>query len=127
MIHDRCYFGGTNVSIGPGTFVNSQVYFDDGAPITVGRKVDIGMRVTIITSNHIIGPSHDRVQPGSWDPQPVIIGDGAWIGAGAMILPGVRIGQGAVVASGAVVTRDVDANLLVAGVPARQVRTLSEE
>lgn len=53
---------------------------------------------------------------------PVVIGDGVWIGARATILKGVTIGDGAVVAAGAVVTRDVPAHSLVAGVPARVVR-----
>ena len=52
---------------------------------------------------------------------PVEIGDDVWIGHGAIIMPGVKIGSGAVVAAGAVVTRNVDAHTIVAGVPARPV------
>jgi galactoside O-acetyltransferase len=55
----------------------------------------------------------------------VAIGDGAWIGANAMILKGVEIGAGAVVAAGAIVTRSVPPATLVAGNPARIVRTLT--
>ncbi|MCJ8144317.1 chloramphenicol acetyltransferase [Ancylobacter sp. A5.8] len=54
--------------------------------------------------------------------QPVIIGHDVWIGHGAIVLPGRHIGDGAVVAAGAVVTKDVPAYAIVAGVPARVVR-----
>jgi maltose O-acetyltransferase len=59
--------------------------------------------------------------------EPVTIGDGAWIGARATILPGVTIGGGAVVAAGSVVTRDLPANVLAGGVPARVIRELTVE
>ena len=56
--------------------------------------------------------------------RPIRIESGAWIGARSTILPGVTVGHGAVVAAGAVVTRDVEPNTLVAGVPARVLRSL---
>lgn len=59
-------------------------------------------------------------------PRPVRIGARVWIGAGARILPGVTIGDGAIVAAGAVVTRDVAPRTIVAGVPARPIKTLEE-
>ena len=65
-------------------------------------------------------PKSDRMRYES-----IVVGDGVWIGARATILPGVQIGDGAVVAAGAVVTRDVAANSLVAGVPAKTIRELS--
>ena len=55
---------------------------------------------------------------------PIEIGAGVWIGARAVILPGVKVGDGAVIAAGAVVTKDVAANTLVVGVPARVLREL---
>jgi acetyltransferase-like isoleucine patch superfamily enzyme len=52
----------------------------------------------------------------------VVVRDGAWIGAGAIVLPGVEIGEGAVVAAGAVVTRSVEPETLVGGIPAAVIK-----
>ena len=60
-------------------------------------------------------------------PAPIVIGDRVWIGSNATVLPGVTIGDGAIVAAGAVVTKDVAPNTVVAGVPARLLRPLTEE
>jgi acetyltransferase-like isoleucine patch superfamily enzyme len=60
-------------------------------------------------------------------PAPIHIGKHVWIGANATICPGVSIGDGAVIAAGAVVNRDVDANTVVGGVPARVIKNLKEE
>jgi maltose O-acetyltransferase len=57
----------------------------------------------------------------------VSIGDGVWIGARTTVLPGVTIGSGAIVAAGSVVNRDVEADTMVAGVPARLVRGLDSD
>jgi maltose O-acetyltransferase len=59
--------------------------------------------------------------------KPVTIGDDVWIGGNAVILPGVTIGNNCVVAAGAVVTKDVPANSLVAGVPARIIKQLPND
>ena len=82
----------------------------------------LGHEVSIITSSHEIGPTERRAY-GSVA-EPVVIEPGAWIGARATLLPGVTIGKGAIVGAGAVVTRSVEADTLVAGVPARMLRRL---
>lgn len=60
-------------------------------------------------------------------PKPIVVGHGVWIGAGAVILPGVTIGEHAVVGAGAIVTKDVPAGVIVAGNPARIVRSIKTE
>ena len=80
--------------------------------------------VVIYTVNH----RTDRVDvpikyQGNTEQKPVIIGNGVWIGHGAFILPGVKIGEGAVVAARAVVTKDVPAFSIVAGNPAKEVKS----
>ncbi|WP_298456845.1 DapH/DapD/GlmU-related protein [uncultured Cellulomonas sp.] len=116
------WIGSRTVTIGRGAYVNRGVMLDGSAPIRIGARVYIGFQATIITSSHDIGGPERRA--GAAAPLPVVIGDGAWIGAAARILPGVTIGAGAVVAAGAVVTKDVAAHTVVAGVPATTVREL---
>ncbi|MGV3720878.1 MAG: acyltransferase [Actinomycetota bacterium] len=105
-------------------FINSHVYIDAAAPVTVGDGVAIGHHVVIITTDHAVGPPHHRA--GDLRCVPVTIEDGAWIAAGVTLLPGVTVGAGAVVAAGAVVTKDVPPNVLAGGVPARVIRQLDD-
>ena len=112
------------LGFGADCFVNSHVYIDTGAPVTVGSGVSLGHHVVIVTTDHSVGPPQFRA--GARKPVPVTIGDGVWIAAGVMLLPGVTVGAGAIVAAGAVVTRDVPPNTLVGGVPARVIRSLED-
>ena len=111
-----------NFTMGDDVFVNAACCFDCSAPIILGDGVRLGYQLTIITGGHEIGAAECRA--GAYSPKPVTIGDGAWIGARATVFSGVSIGNGAVVASGSVVTMDVKPHTLVAGVPARHVKTL---
>lgn len=111
---------GINIRVGRNTFVNSGCCFQDQGGIRIGDDCLIGHQVVIATLNHAAPPK----QRGDMFSKPVIIGDGVWIGSHATILPGVTIGNGAIVAAGAVVTRDVPANTVVAGVPAKTIKTI---
>lgn len=119
---DHCYFGGTDVAIGDGSFVNAEVFFDSAGGITIGEGCAVGMRTLLLTSGHAVGPPDRRAGP--VEARPISIGRGCWIGAGVTILPGVTVGEGCVVAAGAVLTRDCVPDSLYAGVPARLVRAL---
>lgn len=121
-INARCFFGGSDVSIGLDTFINYGAFIDNAAPVRIGSRVSIGPNVSIITGTHALGEGDRRA--GQDVSHPVVIEDGAWIGAGATILPGVTVGRGALVAAGALVTRDVSAHSQVAGVPAEVVKQL---
>jgi len=90
--------------------------------LTIGSRVLIAAHVVITTRTHPVTPPRFGVTRDA----PVRIEDDVWIGAGAIVLPGVTIGRAAVVAAGAVVTRDVEAMTVVAGVPARVVRRVAE-
>ena len=117
----RCDYG-YNISIGRRSFVNYGGIFLDVAPITIGDEELIATNVQILTATHPLDATRRRAW---WEfAKPVSIGDGAWIGAAALILPGVSVGENAVVGAGAVVTRDVDANTVVVGNPARVTRRL---
>lgn len=88
--------------------------------IMIGNNVQIGPHVTIVTDNHDF---HDRY---ILKCRSVILEDNVWIGAGATIMPGVRVGKNAIIAGGAVVTKDVPADTIVGGTPARVIREIPE-
>ncbi|MCV7679015.1 MULTISPECIES: acyltransferase [Micrococcus] len=113
----------TLLTLGEGVYLNREVYIDNG-PVTLGRNVYVGPRAMIITAKHSLGGPELRAGDGG--PEPVVIGDGTWIGAGAIILPGLTVGAECIVAAGAVVTKDCTPNGLYAGVPARRIRDLDE-
>ena len=113
------------VRIGRNCWINDSCTFDASAAITIGDNVALAQSVMILTNSHELGPSEGRAGPVTG--LPVSIGNGAWIGARATILPGITIGPGAVVAAGSVVNRDVEADTLVAGVPARLIKSLAEK
>jgi maltose O-acetyltransferase len=110
------------LTLGATCFLNGQIYFDLTASISVGDNVTLGHHVMLVTADHDIGEAYYRCGP--LRPRPIVIEDGAWIGAGATLLPGVTLGRGCVVAAGAVVRRDVPAGAVVGGVPARVLRML---
>lgn len=115
------------LSIGADCQINSPLFFDLNGNITIGNRVSIGHHVVFVTADHEMGPPEHRC--GTLKSAPIVIEDGAWIGAGVTVLPGVTIGPGSVVSVGSVVAADVPANRLVGGVPARIVKQLpgSEE
>jgi acetyltransferase-like isoleucine patch superfamily enzyme len=90
--------------------------------LRIGDRVLIAAGVTITTREHPVDLPRWSVTRDA----PVVIENDVWIGAGATILPGITIGEGAVVAAGAVVTADVAPFTLVAGVPARPLKTVSQ-
>lgn len=106
---------------GENVFVNQGSTFLDLDDVSIGDGVMIGPRVNLITSGHPLLLAERRKQVVS---VPIVIEDDVWIGAAATVTPGVRIGAGAVVAAGAVVTRDVPARCLAAGLPARVLRRI---
>ncbi len=114
-IYPRCFMG-HQISIGPGTFVNYDCFFDTSAPIRIGKNCSIAMGVYMVTSDHATGPRTARA--GALQARPISVGDGSWIGARALLLPGVSIGEGCVVGAGSVVTHDCEPHSLYVGVPA---------
>jgi acetyltransferase-like isoleucine patch superfamily enzyme len=80
----------------------------------------LGPRVNIISENHVVAVADRK----TLIPAAVVIRKNAWIGAGAIILPGVTVGENSVVAAGALVNKDIPPNTVVAGVPAKVIRTL---
>ena len=123
---------GVNIHVGKECFVNYNCVFLDIAPITFGNGVWVGANVTFATPNHPL-IAEERLNADYPDGRhdleysaPITVKDGCWICSGAIICGGVTIGENSVVAAGAVVTKDVPANSLVAGVPAKVIRGIDE-
>ena len=112
---------GMNTFIGKNVFINSGCHFQDQGGVYIGDGTLIGSQVVIATINHDIDPVHrcDNLLAS------VHIGKNVWIGSHSTILPGVSIGDNAVVAAGAVVTKNVEANTIVGGVPAKVLKKIS--
>ncbi|MGB8350751.1 MAG: sugar O-acetyltransferase, partial [Gaiella sp.] len=117
-----CEYG--EISIGDDTFVNVDAVMLDVAPITIGAACQLAPRVQLLTATHPIDPEPRRI---GWESaEPIAIGDNVWLGGGAIVCPGVTIGKDTVVGAGAVVTRDLPAGVVAAGVPARVLREIDE-
>lgn len=108
-VGERCYFNRDS-------YVRSMV--------TIGDDVLVGPFVRFVTDSHQVGSASKRAGANEW--KPIVVGNGAWIGASSTIEGGVTIGAGALVAAGSVVVSDVPENALVAGVPARVIRILDD-
>lgn len=111
---------GKNMHFGKRVFVNSGCKFQDQGGIYIGDDVLVGHNCMIATLNHSMDPEHR----GDMTPSPVRIGNKVWIGANVTILPGVTVGEGAILAAGAVVTKDVPARTIAAGVPAKVIKEI---
>jgi len=111
---------GAFTTIGKNVFINHACSFLDLGGITIEDNVLIGPRVNIVTESHPLDPEDRKALM----TKPVTIKRGAWIGAAATILPGVTVGENAVVAAGSVVSRDVPPNAVVAGIPAKILKSI---
>jgi acetyltransferase-like isoleucine patch superfamily enzyme len=105
-----------NIEVGEGSIIGFDCILDGREGIKIGRHVNLSSGAALWTLQH----DHRDPQFGAVGGQ-IVVGDRAWISFRATVLPGVNVGEGAVVAAGAVVTRDVPAYAIVAGVPARVV------
>lgn len=110
------------IDIGEYTTINRGCFLDGRGKISIGKNVSISHEVKLVTGGH-------DIQSESFEEKymPIIIKDKAWIGIGSIILQGVTIGKGAVVCAGAVVTKDVGDYEVVAGVPARKIKTRNKK
>jgi acetyltransferase-like isoleucine patch superfamily enzyme len=116
-----------SLHIGAGTWIGHEVLLIGGdSEIHIGARCDIAPRVMLVTGSHEISLSGGRAA-GNGFSRPICIGDGCWIGAGAVVIGGSTIGEHSVVAAGAIVRGSFPARSLLAGVPARVVKTLGHD
>ncbi|MFB8041959.1 sugar O-acetyltransferase [Streptomyces hydrogenans] len=113
---------GSNITIGARTFVNYNLTALDVAAITIGEDCQIGPNVQLLTPTHPLEPQprRDKLEAAL----PITLGDNVWLGGGVIVCPGVTIGDNSVVGAGSVVTKDIPANVVAVGSPARPVRDL---
>ena len=111
---------GQNIHVGDNVFVNACCQFQDQGGVWLGDGCLIGHNVVFATLNHDLNPERRQICV----PKRIVVGKNAWIGSNSTILAGVTIGDNAVVAAGAVVTKDVEANTIVGGVPAKFIKRI---
>ena len=111
---------GKNTKIGKNVFINFDCVFLDLGGITIEDNVLIAPKVSLLSEGHPISPKERQ----SLVPGHIHIMKNAWIGAGAIILPGITVGENAVVAAGAVISKDVPANTVVGGIPAKIIKSI---
>lgn len=115
---------GTNIELGENVFINFNCTILDTCKVTIKSRTLLGPSISLFSATH---PIEAHVRNGSKGPElgkDIVIEEDCWLGGNVCVLPGVTIGRGAVVGAGSVVTKDVPANSVVVGNPARVVRTL---
>ncbi|WP_313538045.1 chorismate mutase [Enterococcus sp.] len=113
---------GYNISIGKNFYANYDCILLDVCPITIGDNCMLAPNVRLFTATHPLHPvkRNSGLELGA----PIVIGDNVWIGGAATIVPGVRLGNNVVVGAGSVVTKSFPDNVVIAGNPARVIKTI---
>lgn len=111
---------GKNIKLGKNVFINSGCRFQDQGGITIDDGALIGHNAVLVTLNH----NPDPEKRNNLLPAPIHIGKRVWLGANVTILPGVTIGEDSIVAAGAVVSKNVEPNTVVGGVPAKVLKKI---
>lgn len=117
-------WGGHHIKLGNYVYANFNLTIADDTYVTIGDHTLIGPNVTMSSAAHPILP--ELREKGYQFNAPITIGKNCWLGAGVVIVPGVTIGDNSVIGAGAVVTRDIPANVVAMGVPARVSRRISD-
>lgn len=131
-IGENCYiepplhanWAGKHVHFGSNIYANFGLTFVDDTHIYVGDFCMFGPNVVVATAGHPILPEL-REKAYQYN-APVHIGKNVWIGAGALIMPGITIGDNSVIGAGSVVTKDVPANVIAVGNPAKVLRSIND-
>lgn len=125
---------GKHTRIGNRCFFNFNFTVQDDARVTIGDCCNFGPNVTIVTPGHpFLAEERRGIVCNDGETRyvcyakPVTIGNDCWFGANVTVCPGVTVGDGCIIGAGSVVTKDIPANSVAAGVPARVIKTITEE
>jgi maltose O-acetyltransferase len=129
VLHDVRFFnlyrrGLAGLDIGEECFVGDECLLDLAEGVRLERQVTLAERVLVLTHTNVGYHDHPLQAGFPATAAPVVIERGCFLGANVTVLPGIRVGEQSFVAAGSVVTADVPPHTLVAGVPARPVRTI---
>lgn len=122
-IHPHCYiFMAENLEIGDNVSIHPMCYIDASGGIEIGDNVSIAHAVTIMSSSHNYSSHDTPIKYQGCEYERTVISDNVWIGAKSTIMYGKHIGEGVVIGANSVVTRDIDKNKVVAGIPAQVIK-----
>lgn len=111
-----------SLCVGDDTWVGHDFRVEGNGNVIIGNRCDVAPLVTCFTGGHLIG-DHER-RAGEGITKEIEIGDGCWVGGQSVLLQGVKICDGVVIAAGSVVTKNIDEDFLVGGVPAKIIRNM---
>ncbi|MGY3213738.1 acyltransferase [Mucilaginibacter sp. HD30] len=117
---------GTGITIGDRTGIGARAFIAGQGGVTIGSDVITGPNIQIFSENHNFNDASLTIKEQGVTRQPTVIGNNCWLGGGITVLAGVTIGDGCVIAAGSVVTKSVPSNSIVAGVPAKVIKTRGE-
>lgn len=120
----RCEFG-FNITLGKNFYANFGCILLDPGEIIIGDNVLFGPRVSIYTARHAYDAKERAA--GACFAKPVRIGNNVWVGGGVHMDHGITIGDNTIIGAGSVITRDIPANVVAAGVPCRVIREIRED
>lgn len=113
-----------NISFGDNVSVHPFCYLEGSGGIEIGNDVSLAHNVSILSVNHTWGNHEIPIKYNPIDHTPVKISDDVWVGCGCRIMAGVTINSRSIIAAGAVVTKDVESNSIVGGVPAKKIKKI---
>lgn len=119
------FFSTAIISIGDNCWIGKNFKCNGNGVVKIGNNCDIGPEVTFQTGGHLIGDEYRRAGKGVKYSQQV--GDGTWIGGRSTIIGDTNIGRGCVIAGCACVIKSVSDNKMVGGIPAKEIRNLSDD
>ena len=120
----QCDYG-WNIEVGDYFYANHNLIILDVGKVTIGDNVMFATNVSILTAGH---PIHPEARNSGYEYGiPITIGNNVWLGGNVVVNPGVTIGDNAVIGAGSVVTKDIPANVIAAGVPCKIIREITED